>query len=325
MDAQTKAELLATGRVAIDENLLGQNIVSSAGPGAGKVGFFFSSGGHRVKLGADAKSPLKAIEEDGKICIYKGEKLLACGQIEEELLHCPEQAYINMTETCIFDCKFCPVPKLNGRVKSVEEVLDMIEKAHDTGRMKAISITAGIDETVEKEVDRAVEVVRKCKKYHVPIGVSVYPTSNSNKLLKEAGADEIKYNVETMDRQLYSELCGEQDLDFILDCLSEAVRMFGKNRVCSNFIIGLGENDETAMEGIRELVRRGVVPILRPATSHPLRKKEVNIERPSKERILKLTRFLKEELDQAGLDTRLFRTMCLPCTGCDLGPHRDLG
>jgi biotin synthase-related radical SAM superfamily protein len=325
MDAQTKAELLATGRVAIDEKLLGKTTVSTAGPGAGKVGFFFSSGGHRVKLGADAKSPFKAIEKDGKICIYKGEKLIACGQIEEELLHCPEQAYINMTETCIFDCKFCPVPKLNGRVKSVEEVLEMIEKAHDTGKMKAISITAGVDETVEKEVDRAVEVVRKCKKYHVPIGVSVYPTINSNKLLKEAGADEIKYNVETMDRQLYSELCGEQNLGFILDCLSEAVRMFGKNRVCSNFIIGLGENDETVMQGIRELVRRGVVPILRPATSHPLRKGEVNIERPSKERILKLTRILREELDQAGLDTRLFRTMCLPCTGCDLGPHRDLG
>ncbi|ADE37463.1 radical SAM protein [Methanohalophilus mahii] len=325
MDAQTKAELLAAGRVAIDEKLLGQNIVSSAGPGAGKVGFFFNSGGLRVKLGADTKSPLKAIEKDGKICIYKDEKLLACGQIEEELLHCPEQAYINITETCIFDCKFCPVPKLNGRVKSVEKVLDMIEKAHDTGKMKAISITAGVDETVEKEVERAVEVVRKCKRYHVPIGVSVYPTINSNKLLKEAGADEIKYNVETMDRRLYSELCGEQDLDFILDSLSEAVRMFGKNRVCSNFIIGLGENDETVMQGIQELVQRGVVPILRPAASHPLRKGEVNIERPSKERILQLTRFLREELDQAGLDTRLFRTMCLPCTGCDLGPHRDLG
>lgn len=34
-----------------------------------------------------------------------------------------------MCEKCIFDCKFCPVPKLQGRVKTINEMLAMTEQA----------------------------------------------------------------------------------------------------------------------------------------------------------------------------------------------------
>ena len=139
-----------------------------------------------------------------------------------------------------------------------------------------------------------------------------------------AGVDEIKYNVETMDRELYKEVCPGQDMEDILKTLKEAVEIFGRNKVCSNFIIGLGETDEAVEKGIRELVSLGVVPILRPASKHPLREGEVFIERPSKERLLKLTKLLRRILDENGLREDVFRTMCLPCTGCDMNPHTDL-
>jgi len=324
MKPEIKAELIAIGAVDVDKTLLGRITVPTAGPGAGNTAFFFSSGGHRVRLAVNEGSPLRAAMDGDDLVILKGGKEFARGKLEEELVHCPGQAYITLSEKCVFDCKFCPVPKLDGKVKSLKEVLDLIEKAHAAGKMTAISITSGIAETAEKEVDRAVEVVEAVKKYNVPIGVSVYPTSDSSQRLKDAGAVEIKYNVETMDRDVYARVCVGQSLDYILESLRDAVEIFGKNRVYSNIIIGLGESDETVENAIEELTTMGVIPILRAGAMHPLRVGEVNIERPTRDRILKLTRVLRRILDENGLRADVSQTMCLPCTGCDMNPHLDL-
>jgi len=157
-----------------------------------------------------------------------------------------------------------------------------------------------------------------------PIGVSVYPTADSNRKLKEAGAVEVKYNVETMDREIFKRVCPGMDHDFIIGKLKEAVGLFGRNFVFSNFIIGLGESDKTVEAGLEELALMDVVPILRAASMHPLRVGEIEIERPDRERLLKLTRILRRILDEHGLRADVSRTMCLPCTGCDLNPHLDM-
>jgi len=325
MNAETKAQLIAVGSVNMDPSLISHLTIPTAGPGAGNIAFFFNSGGHRVRLAVKENSPLEAKMEGEELVIRRDGVEIARGNIEEELIHCPDQAFITMCEKCIYDCKFCPVPKLDGKVKTMDEMLGMISKAHETGRMKAISITSGVEISAEDEVDRAEELIRRLReKYNVPIGVSVYPTADSTRRLKDAGADELKYNVETMDRKLHAQLCPEQDLEYLLDSLREGVEVFGRNKVCSNFIIGLGETDESARKGIEELVSIGVIPILRAAARHPLREGEVIVERPSAERLLRLNRFLKEKLDEHGLRADTFDTMCLPCTGCDINPHVDL-
>jgi biotin synthase-related radical SAM superfamily protein len=325
MRPEVKAELIAAGSLDMDPSLLGRTSIPTAGPGAGKLAFFFNSNDHRVRLGINPSSSLKGRKENGELVIIKDGREIARGTIEEELIHCPDQAFITMCEKCIFDCKFCPVPKLQGKVKTMDEMLTMIERSHATGRMHAISITSGVEISPEKEVDRAEELIRRLReKYKVPIGVSVYPTQDSTRRLKDAGADELKYNVETMDREIFSKVCPGGGLEDVLAGLREGVEIFGRNKVCSNFIIGLGETDGSAMKGIEELVSMGVVPILRAANPHPLRKGEVFIERPSGERLMRLTRFLRDKLDEHGLRADTFRTMCLPCTGCDLNPHSDM-
>jgi hypothetical protein len=54
-------------------------------------------------------------DETGDVVILYDGRELVRGRIEPALLHCPEQAYITLSESCIFDCTFCPVPKLGGR------------------------------------------------------------------------------------------------------------------------------------------------------------------------------------------------------------------
>jgi biotin synthase-related radical SAM superfamily protein len=325
MKPEIKAQLISIGSVNMDPSLIRRLTIPTAGPGAGNVAFFFNSGGHRVRLAVRKESPLQAGMEGGELVIRMGGTELIRGCIESELIHCPDQAFITMCEKCIFDCRFCPVPKLRGKVKTMDEMLKMMEEAHSTGRMQAISITSGVEISAEHEVDRAEELIRRLREiYDLPIGVSVYPTEDSTRRLKSAGADELKYNVETMDRDIHRKVCPEQDLELILKALEEGVKIFGKNKVCSNFIIGLGESDDSAMKGIEELVSIGVVPILRAAARHPLREGEVFIERPSAERLLMLNRFLRKKLDEHGLRADIFRTMCLPCTGCDINPHSDI-
>jgi biotin synthase-related radical SAM superfamily protein len=324
MNTAIKAELISVGAIDIDPALLGRITIPTAGPGAGGKAFFFRSGKHRVRLVVDSGSPLRAIKENGDIVILKGGKELVRGTIEEELIHCPEQAYITMSERCIYDCKFCPVPKLNGKVKSSEELLALVEEAYNLGKMKGISITSGVEVSPEIEVERAVELVKALRKYNVTIGVSVYPTKDSSRLLKEAGASEIKYNVETMDREIYEKYCKKPPLDFTLECLKDAVKIFGKNHVFTNFIVGLGETDETVEKYYDELAKMGIIPIIRAVGVHPLRFGELEAERPTAQRLLKLAKMSRRILDKYGLDASVAETMCLPCTGCDLNPHIDL-
>jgi len=327
LTAKTKALLIAIGSADIDPSLLSQELktIATAGPGAGGSSFFLRSGSHRVRLSIKKDSPLIVVPWKDGVAIQKEGRTIAYGQLELPLCHCPNQAYITISERCIFDCKFCPVPILNGKIKSIEEITSLIESAIDRGDLKAISLTSGVAESPENEVEYVTKIVRHlAARFDYPIGVSVYPTATSSQDLYDAGAVEIKYNVETMDRTIFTQVCPNLDLDTILQALSGAVDIFGKNHVSSNFILGLGETDECVTRGVEKLTEMNVIPNLRPISSHPLRKEEIHIERPSSYRLIKLARINRAAIERHGLDVKAALTMCLPCTGCDLTPQLDI-
>jgi biotin synthase-related radical SAM superfamily protein len=327
MNAEIKAELLSLGKVDVEPSLLPRPSHSTAGPGTGLRSIFFKSGGHRVRLEINADSPLKMIEHNGDVVILKDNKELVRGKIDPVVAHCPEQTYITISEQCMYDCKFCSVPKFQGKIKTLEEVLAIIEKVKNEGKLTTIAFTSGVATTPENEIDRVVEYVKAVKKYNVPIGVAVYPTKNSSQRLRDAGVTEVKYNVETMDREIFERVCSGrkgQSLDFILSSLRDAVTVFGKNRVSSNIIIGLGETDECVRKGVEYLAKMGVIAVLRPITISPYRKGEISATRPSPERLIRLTKMTHKILNTFDLDVTVSRTMCLLCTGCDLTPVRDI-
>jgi biotin synthase-related radical SAM superfamily protein len=263
--------------------------------------------------------------EDENVVVLKGDDVIARGVLEHPLCHCPEQAYITLSEKCIYDCQFCPVPKLQGEVKTSEKVQQMVAEAYATGELKAISLTSGVTVSPEKEVKRAAGIIKQlARDYDLPIGVSVYPTKDSSEELFSAGACEVKYNVETMDPELFRRFCPDLSLPAVLEALDNAVNIFGRNRVSSNFIIGLGESDETVRKGIERLAGRCIIPILRPISPHPLRDNLGNINRPEAERLLRLGNMLKDMLGRQSLFVKKARTMCLLCTGCDLTPYIDI-
>jgi biotin synthase-related radical SAM superfamily protein len=327
LNASIKADLISIGSVQVDKSLLPNQFktTATAGPGAGGSSIFLKAGDRRVRLTINDLSPLRLIPEDEHVIVVNGDKVIARAVLESPLCHCPEQAYITLSEKCIYDCQFCPVPKLQGEIKSNEKVQQMIAEAYSTGELKAISLTSGVAVSPEKEVKRATDILKQLtREYDLPIGISIYPTKNSSEELYSAGACEVKYNVETMDPKIFRSFCPDLSLPEVLEALDNAVNIFGRNKVSSNFIIGLGESDETVLKGIERLTGRCIIPILRPISPNPLRNSVKNVNRPDAARLLKLGSILRDSLDRHSLCVKKARTMCLLCTGCDLTPQKDI-
>ena len=314
---EVKAILLSEGSVSLDLPFA-EDGKASSGPSAGADSLFLNLGNDRVHLKVSGGAKLRGVLNDDILTIFRGGKELVTGTIELPSVHCPNQAYITLSGSCIFNCLFCAVPRLGGGSKTIAEVLELVEKVRNEGRLEAISLTSGVADSPEKEVSRAVRVLESLKGYGVPIGVSFYPTGTSTAEFRDAGASEIKYNIETMDRKVFQRVCLGKSYDFLLESLKEAVPQFGENRVFSNFLVGLGESDDTVEEGVKTLCEMGVIPIVRPVKPNPLQGSDLYLEQVSASRLMKLRRILKDEVEEFGLNPESAKTMCLPCRGCDL-------
>jgi len=277
-----------------------------------------------VRLSVDERSPLE-LKRDGRICeVLMDDRVVLRASVVDPLLHCPQQAYITVSERCIYDCKFCAVPRLQGGIKSRQTVRQMVEWARESGDLQAISLTSGVEISPQVEGRRIAEIVMDLSGFRIPIGVSVSPYPGVNRDLKAAGTDEVKYNLEAADPNIFSRVCPGIGFQGIMDALEEAVGVFGKGRVFTNIIVGLGESDKMLCHTVDELAEMGVMPVLRAVFPHPLRLGDVEMVRPSAPRQLRLARHLKAALDRNDLDGKVPLTGCYRCTGCDLVPHRDL-
>lgn len=315
-----KARLLEAGTARLSGEPADRFIArSAAGPGAGGNGaVFFSMGSHRVKLALDPLSGIEIVHRgNGTADLYFGGTLVS-GRLLEPGFHCPDQAFITVTGSCIFRCRYCSVPRIGGRRKSVEEIMAMVESVRH--RIHAISITSGVLESIDEEEAYVLDVVRHLRSFNLPLGVSIYPTEKTPEHLKELGVSEVKFNLEAATPELFAKMCPGLDHDLLWQVLDRSVELFGKNRVFSNVIIGLGETDEELEACIRNLTRHGVIPVLRPL--NPVAEL-AGTPRPTAERLTKIFAIHEKALGEAGLDPRMALTMCTNCAGCDIVPGRD--
>jgi biotin synthase-related radical SAM superfamily protein len=315
-----KSRLLATGTVQLTGDDADPYITrSSAGPGAGGKGsVFFTLDGHRIRLGlSETSDTVIRHHGDGRaFLILDGEEI--SGSLERPALHCPRQAYITISASCIFSCRYCTVPFLNGPRKTPEEIEAMVESVY--GDIDAISLTSGVMKSIAEEEAYTVGIVSRLTRFCLPIGVSIYPTRQSPVLLKEAGAAEVKFNIEAATPALFKEMCPGFPVDSIWDILRESVIIFGRGHVFSNVILGLGETDQELQECLDGLCRNGVIPVIRPL--NPVAGLD-SFRRPDADRIMRMFHFLEERLGTYHLDPCEALTMCPACTGCDMIPGRD--
>jgi len=337
--ARKKAILLAGGPVKIpaDFRLPFLPSRSTAGPGAGTTAIVFSFGNTRAKKQISRESGnFELVEKGGGVEILKeGNKFIEKVELLPTLLHAPYQAFVNIDHACIYNCRFCNSPRLGHEITknlTDEKIISMIMEAAKADGFRSVAFTSAVAGSPSLTVERMANLVRQTRRLlpDTPIGVEPYATRPDEiDLLKDSGADEIKLNIESFDRDIFEKICPERDFDLILHAINHAGEIFGKNRVCSNIIFGFGESDESLLEGTKVLANMGAV-----ATLRALRKNDYNIaalesvlgklESVTPERMMMLAKKQKKILKEYGLSPLKFKTMCHACLSCDLVPFWDV-
>ena len=339
--ARKKAELIHHGEIFVPDNIkLPYSLSSStAGPGAGKKALALSFGETRIKLTVtkDSNSKFSLIKINSSYQIMKDKKIFIDEvKIIPTLLHAPNQAFVNLWDDCIYDCKFCATPKLEDmqkKSKNLDQVVGMILEASKNKDFHSVAITSGISGSPEKTLDDIVYVVKQVKKnlQNTKIGVEPYITIREDiDRLYNAGTTEIKINIETFDKDIFNKICPDLDYEGILKMLEHAQKIFGKGKVTTNILIGLGETDENVLTGIEYFAKQGIVPVIRALRINDYNYSRMvealghDIKKVSPERMIDLALKQKEILDRYGLSIKTFETMCHKCGCCDIVPFIDV-
>lgn len=310
---------------------------STAGPGAGFGSAVFAFDGYRVKktVSYDSGEFELVLGKRGRLSLTRrGRPFIPRVTIEPVVRHCPEQAFFNLDPRCMYRCAFCTSPLLDpseDKHLSADRIMEMLDESVRTQDVRAVSITSGVVGSVEETVDRFVEVVSRVRAAYpdMPIGVEPYVSSREHiRRLKDAGADEIKLNLESPRRDVFTRVCLDLDYDAVMGLLKDAVEIFGRGRVVSNIIYGMGETDADLDVAMERLCSMGVLPGLRALRVNDMNRARlleagVRGEQVSPDRAMRLAEMQKSAMRRHGLTTETSVTMCFACKCCDLVPFRD--
>jgi molybdenum cofactor biosynthesis enzyme MoaA len=310
---------------------------STAGPSSDIRSLTIGFNRLRVKLGVNTKddTPFRLIYHQGKYHIKKNSKrFLTDVRIIPVLFHAPEQAFMNIEPRCRYQCAFCtqqPQGFLQGYTP--EKFVSFIMKASRNTQINALALTGGVypdNKTMIKKYSYIIQRIRE-KIPQLPIGVeSIILEKNELLRLRDSGADEIKINLQIPDIALFQKVCPDFDYQNIFIMLENAVQLFGKGKVSSNIIYGLGESDESVISAVEQLASIGVVPTLRKIRLEKNNKQKLqdalgmSIPQTTSTRILKLAKKQKQVLERFHLSTDSFQTMCHRCGCCDIVPFHDI-
>jgi biotin synthase-related radical SAM superfamily protein len=337
--ARLKAEFLAGGGVRLPDGLKlpFPSSRSTAGPGAGHASVLFAFGGTRAKKRVSRdKEDFDLVQVGGRFAIHRGGRpFISAVQLVPTLMHAPYQAFVNVDSSCIYGCLFCNSPRIPPHATknlSDDRIIEMVMEASRREGFQSVALTSGVVGSPSESVERMAGLVKRVKAVlpDTPVGVEPYATRPDHvEALLEAGADEIKLNVQTYDQDIFEKVCPDLDFQHIMHAINHACEVFPRNRVCSNIIFGLGESDENVLEGAAVLANMGCV-----ATLRALRRDEENIPHLEKalgplppvtaDRMLRLATEEKNMLKKYGLTTLGFKTMCFSCLSCDIVPFWDV-
>lgn len=304
--------------------------------------FFKLNGKSRVRM------TLKSSNAPFELCISKRDSALFSIKrsssdeiiisdivIEKELVHCPEQLFLGLYEHCSAGCLFCPLSFSSNPVSySIQDMLEDLSK-FNMNEIKAIGITTGIPlgkthASVATELANAIRVLLEKTGNTIPIGVSTkQPTAKILQELKAAGASEIRLNLEVSREPLANKLMPKKNIYDTLRSIEMATEIFGRGKVSSNIIIGVGEEDDDVIFGIEEVAKLGAIATLYPYDPFPeaenlmKHRSDVNFSIPSSDRLLHLAIEHKKILKNHHLHPSTLKTMCPACSASHIMPFID--
>ncbi|MEM3577280.1 MAG: radical SAM protein [Candidatus Bathyarchaeia archaeon] len=178
---------------------------------------------------------------------------------------------------CIANCAFCPqaresssradmLSRVSWPTFPTKNVLKGVTEAVAKGTMKRVCIQALNYPEVFRDLIALITAIRQ--NANVPISVSCQPLSVENiQLLAEAGAERIGIPLDAATKEIFDVVKGAAaggpyNWEKQWQILAEATKIFGKGRVSTHLIVGLGETEEEMVSTIQACVDMGVLPAL---------------------------------------------------------------
>jgi biotin synthase-related radical SAM superfamily protein len=178
---------------------------------------------------------------------------------------------------CSANCGFCPqareshgrtdmLSRVSWPVYQTKPVLSGIARAHERADIKRVCLQALNYPEVFAHLTALVKMI--FEQTHMPISVSCQPSKRENIVqLADAGAERIGIPLDAAVKSVFTRIKGSSaggpyTWEGQFQMLHEALRIFGKGRVSTHLIVGLGETQREMIETIQECVDMTVLPAL---------------------------------------------------------------
>lgn len=232
-------------------------------------------------------------------------------------------------QTCAYmkggkQCKFCGTifnPSYEGRLdKKTPAQLAEVAEAGLKERMKDVMLSSGVTKTPDRGVYDIAKAARAIKKrVDVAIQAEVAVPKDISMLEEFSGCiDSISINIETIDQKVREEVCPDKSkipYENYFKAYQLSLDLFGENQVNSWLIAGIGESDESIIEGARKLTEAGVYPYLvalRPTKFTAFADRLP----PTPERLGRLSSEVADIVKDAGLRPKKNKAGCVRCSAC---------
>jgi putative N-acetyltransferase (TIGR04045 family) len=155
-------------------------------------------------------------------------------------------------------------------MKTPAQLAEVIATARELDSVSHVVLTTGTAYPKGKEIDYLGKCAKAIKGLcNLPIHAQFLPPTDDGKLyeLKTAGVDTVGIHIESFDFDLLSKFAPAKaaiGLDRYEKAWNRAVEIYGFNQVSSFLLVGLGEDEETVIEGSKFLAERGVYPFVVP-------------------------------------------------------------
>jgi radical SAM protein (TIGR04043 family) len=197
------------------------------------------------------------------------------------LLHGKDVLATTVVQTCIRyeeaqRCRFCAIEESLKQgatiaAKTPAQLAEVAEAAVRLDGVRQMVMTTGTTTGPDRGARTLVRSVRAVRRAvpGLPIQVQIEPPQTLSVItdLKEAGAEAIGIHVESMDddlRRRWMPGKGSVPMAEYEAAWDEAVRVFGRNKVSTYLLIGLGETPDEMVAGAKSLIDRGVYPFVVP-------------------------------------------------------------
>ena len=293
------------------------------------------------------RSPYTVHVTDGGASLYRGEEMIGPVKLPRRpriydmhtadgipywkiaLLHLDSIAS-TVVQKCIYwgtaeQCGFCGIELTRGEqtipVKTPDQLAEVCTAAHKYDGAVDVTLTTG---SINRR-DRGALYISRCAAAikdasGLPIQVQFEPPDDLAVLehVRDAGVDAVGIHIETFDPDVLAQVapgkaqCG---IEGYFRCWERAVELFGRGRVTTYVILGMGERREAIEDGCRRAIELGVYPFVVPLRPVPGSLMS-GASPPAADYVASVYRSVSAMLAASGLDHIEATAGCARCQAC---------